>query len=74
MIKKYGDWLAEPTEFILRKTDKFGEPFSAVCVVKIIDRKAHVVGLLSNDKITKSDYRSFKQLIKDLGCEPFKRV
>jgi hypothetical protein len=73
VIKKYGDWYAEPTEFILRKTHKFGEPFSAVCVVKIIDRKAHVVGLLSNDKITKSDYASFKQLIKDLGCEPFKR-
>jgi hypothetical protein len=65
VIKKYGDWYAESTEFILRKTHKFGEPFSAVCVVKIIDRK---------DKITKSDYRSFKQLIKDLGCEPFKRV
>jgi hypothetical protein len=74
VIKKYGDWYAESTEFILRKTHKFGEPFSAVCVVKIIDRKAHVVGLLSNDKITKSDYKSFNQLIKDLGCEPFKRV
>jgi hypothetical protein len=41
---------------------------------ELILRKAHVAGLLSNDNITKSDYESFNQLIKDLGCEPFKRA
>jgi hypothetical protein len=71
MIKQYGSWCAEITEMVLRKTPAYGLPYTAICTLKIVDKEVHVVGLLSMDKITKKDWSSLNDVVRELGYETF---
>jgi hypothetical protein len=81
MIKqhgKYGNknctWIATIERIKIRKTDEFGNPFTGICDISIVDEKVHVAGLMlqePNSKANKSDLRSLKEIIKDLGYDTF---
>ena len=63
-----GDWNFEIVQLRARKTPEFGRPFSAVANITIANTEAHVEGLLSIEKITTTDYRTFDSVVDMLDC------
>ena len=72
MIIKYGEWILEITEAVMRKTKSYGLPYSGIVTLKIINRELVVTGLLLvNGKPNKKDLKSLKDAAKDLGFDSF---
>ena len=71
MIEQEGEWWWEVTEVTLRKTPKYGLPYTAIGTLKIVDKEVHIVGLLSKDTITKKDLSSLNNVVRKLGYEKF---
>jgi|TARA_R110000851_G_scaffold7741_1_gene29791 hypothetical protein len=74
MIKQYGKWWVQTTEQKVYRTPNFGDPYTGVLTIKVVNGEVHVEGLMlqyPNQKATKSDLKSLKEIIKDLGYDTF---
>jgi hypothetical protein len=56
------EWSCEITQIRVRKTDKFGKPYTAIATVTITDGVAHAEGFLSTEKPTKKDLITLEKL------------
>ncbi len=66
-VIQIGQWNFEVESVQARKAKKFGDTFTGVAGIRIIDGVAHVKALLTKG-FTKQDHASFKQyLYKELG-------
>jgi len=74
MINQEGEWCWEVTEVVMRKTDEYGTPYTAVCTLKVVDKEVHVVGLLSKETLTRKDLGSLNAVVKLLGYDTFKYI
>jgi hypothetical protein len=81
MIKQHGKygpekrtWIVTIERLKIRKTDEFGNPYDGLCDIIIVDEQVHVVGLMlqnPHSKANKSDLKSLREIIKDLGYDTF---
>lgn len=69
-----GDWSFEIVQIRARKTPKYGEPYTAIANVTIVNGVAHIEGLLSVDGVSIKDVRSIKKYLKDLGFDKYVHV
>jgi hypothetical protein len=61
------NWLFEIKAVRAIKTKKFGDAYSAIANISIVDGEVHVEGLLSRDKFTREDIEEIRAFVKSLG-------
>jgi len=68
-IKKTGKWIFEVKQIFARKTQAFGDEFTASAVITITDGEPHIELLINkhDDKLTKQDFIAFKNFLINLG-------
>lgn len=59
-----GAWTFEIKSIVARKTEEYGQEFTGVANINIVDGEIHVEGLHC-DNFTRSDYKDIKQFAID---------
>ncbi len=63
-----GAWVFEVTGITARKVQKYGDEYSAIATIKIVNGQLHIEGLLNNGPdLNKSDYLSLYKLLRHCG-------
>ena len=53
-----GDWSFEIVQIRARKTPKYGNPYTGICNITIVNGEPHIEGLLTTEPLTFNDVRS----------------
>ena len=64
-----GEWNFEPIQYRVRRVKKYGDKYSAVCTITIVDGEPHIEGLLSIAQGTAKDKTDIHNFIKLLGFD-----
>ena len=65
------NWHFEVIAVRCRKVDKYGDPYSAIVNITVVDGEPHVEGALSITQATKKDKLTLIKYIKLLGYDSF---
>ena len=63
------NWLFEIKAVRAIKAKKYGDAYSAIANISIVDGEVHIEGLLSRDKFTREDIEEIRAFIKSLGFD-----
>ena len=64
-------WISEVKEVRLIKVDKYGEPYTAIVTIKIVNGQCNVESLLSINKLTRKDIMRIQQEVVNLGFDEY---
>lgn len=67
-----GDWSFEIVQIRARKTPKYGNPYTGICNITIVNGEPHIEGLLTTEPLTFNDVRSIKKTLLDMGFTGYK--
>lgn len=68
-------WILKPMVYQLLKTDKYGEPYTAVATVTRTEPDTvYVSGLVATERFSPSDYRAIRKLLGDEGFANVKYI
>lgn len=70
-IIQTGKWLFEMKELRGMKVEEYGKPYSALTTIRIIDGELRVDGLISKQKLEKTDREELEKLVTTLGFSAY---
>lgn len=65
------EWNFEITQVRGRRVKKYGEPYTAILTMTVVNGDLHVEGLLSSTSVTLDDIREVERYISSLGYSKY---